>query len=105
MRENKNSVKWAVSPGIRATSSADGAVLLDIERGVIFTLNTVGAKLWQMLESSAGRSSLDDIVDVLRLDFDIPREQLEEDTNSYLQDLLKQGLVRTNGVGQPAKRS
>ncbi len=37
---------------IRAAASDDGAVLLDIEQGVCFSLNAVGLKIWELLEAA-----------------------------------------------------
>jgi hypothetical protein len=33
-----------IAPGVRETASEDGAVLLDIEQGICFSLNPVGSQ-------------------------------------------------------------
>ena len=41
-----------IAPGVRETASEDGAVLLDIEQGICFSLNPVGLKIWELLEEA-----------------------------------------------------
>ncbi len=103
MEDTKDNVKWSVSSSVRATFSEDGAVLLDIEKGICYSLNVVGMKVWQILESDGGTSAFKDIVDVLAPQFAIPREQLGEDIRTYLQELAKKRLIKTNGFARPAK--
>lgn len=62
-----------ISGGIREVISEDGAVLLDIEQGICFTLNPVGLKIWQLLKQG---KSVDAVVDALANEFEIPRHQL-----------------------------
>src|SRR5208282_2346501 len=65
---NSNS-RWKVSPGVRATCNEDGAVLLDIDHGLCYSLNAVGGRIWQVIEAGQGRSSFDDIVEALAQEF------------------------------------
>src|ERR1700722_84240 len=44
---NSNS-GWNISPGVRATCNQDGAVLLDIDHGLCYSLNAVGGRIWQV---------------------------------------------------------
>ena len=39
-----------IAPGVREVASEDGAVLLDVEQGVCFSLNPVGLKIWDLLK-------------------------------------------------------
>ena len=58
-----------IAPGVRETASEDGAVLLDIEQGICFSLNPVGLKIWELLKK---RYSVDQIADALAQDFAVP---------------------------------
>ena len=51
-----------IAPGVRETASEDGAVLLDIEQGICFSLNPVGLKIWELLKK---HYSVDQIAEVL----------------------------------------
>ena len=44
-----------IAPSVRETASEDGAVLLDIEQGICFSLNPVGLKIWELLENASLR--------------------------------------------------
>ena len=85
---------WKVSPGVRSTCNQDGAVLLDIDHGFCYRLNAVGGRIWQVVEAGQGRSSSDDIVEVLAHEFtEVPREQLITDVDNCLRDLENKALV------------
>jgi hypothetical protein len=94
--------RWELSPDVRATYSEDGAVLLDIDKGLCYSLNVVGSRIWVTIESSPG-IHLEAIVDALQTHFQVPREELRSDTTEYLSSLLQKGLVRSNGATPPAK--
>src|ERR1700737_337357 len=65
-----------IAPGVRETASEDGAVLLDIEQGICFSLNPVGLKIWDLLKT---HHSVDEIADELAQDFPVSRSQLLSD--------------------------
>ena len=88
---------WSISPEVRSTYTEDGAVLLDIGKGLCYSLNRVGARVWVSIEMSPGGVTLEGIVDSLESHFEIPREQLERDAGKYLEDLRQVGLARQNG--------
>ena len=46
-----------IAPSVRETASEDGAVLLDIEQGICFSLNPVGLKIWELLKNASLRRS------------------------------------------------
>jgi hypothetical protein len=83
-----------ISQGVRETASEDGAVLLDIEQGICFSLNTVGLRIWQMLKN---RQSADQIADALAQDFPVPRSHLVSDVSEFLQALETKGLIHRSG--------
>ena len=80
-----------IAPGVRETASADGAVLLDIEQGICFSLNPVGLKIWELLKK---RYSVDQIADAMAQDFAIPRSQLLADIVEFIQSLEAKRLIR-----------
>ena len=95
---------WAVSPGVRATYSEDGAVLLDIDECLCYSLNLVGARTWYAIESGGGLATFKDILDALARQFTVPRERLVRDIDDYLQDLEKKRLIKAAGP-PPAAQS
>ena len=92
MKAIPNSV-WKVSNSARSTYTQDGAVILDIQKGLCYSLNVVAAKAWNALESRQGGSTFQDLIDSLRKQFDAPPERLEADITEHLEKLEKAGLV------------
>lgn len=88
---------WLVSPDVRSTYSEDGAVLLEISKGLCYSLNAVAARVWAVMESSKEGVTLPSVVDSLEIEFKIPRTQLEGDAAEWLEKLARLGLVHENG--------
>ena len=89
-----------IAPSVRETASKDGAVLLDIEQGICFSLNPVGLKIWELLKK---RYSVDQIADALAHDFPVPRSQLLSDVVEFLQSLEAKRLIRRSGHTVPTR--
>lgn len=83
-----------IAPGVRETTSEDGAVLLDIEQGICFTLNPVGLKIWELLKT---HHSVDEIADDLARDFPISQSQLLSEVVEFLQSLETKRLIHPAG--------
>jgi len=79
-----------IAPGVRETASEDGAVLLDIEQGICFSLNPVGLKIWELLKT---HHSVDEIADDLAQDFPISRSQIFSDVVEFLRALEAKRLI------------
>ncbi|MCI0724139.1 MAG: PqqD family protein [Acidobacteria bacterium] len=88
---------WTISPDVRSTQSEDGAVLLDIKQGLCFSLNVVGAKVWEKLATSQTGTTLARLVSDLAPQFAVSVDQLTTDLEHYLGELEAKGLARTNG--------
>ena len=89
--------RWLVSPDVRSTYSEDGAVLLDIRKGLCYSLNPVAARVWSTVEASLSGVDLRGLVDVMETHYTISREQLERDIDGYLSKLEHVGLIQRNG--------
>jgi hypothetical protein len=89
-------------------------VLLSIAEDRICKLNGVGALTWMVLEDIAVTSSLDEIVNALEerfeainaegeLHYEVPHEQLREDTSRFLDKMVAMGLLEMsrNSGAQP----
>ena len=90
MTEQLNNTAIKVGKGVRETVNQDGAVLLDIEQGLCFSLNPVGTRIWQTIKD--GRS-VDEIADALEQEFRVPRAQLLTDISDFLKQLENMRLV------------
>jgi len=94
---------WLVSPDVRSTYSEDGAVLLDIQKGLCYSLNPVAARVWSTVEASPSGVDLRGLVDAMETHYTISHEQLESDVTEYLTKLQEMGLVQRNGLFQESK--
>ena len=105
MKSNNDQARWKASPSVRTTASGDGAVLLDIDAGMCYSLNPVGMKVWEAVVAGKGYSTCGDVLDALAPEFAIPREQLAADIDNYLRELEKKGLVTSDGNANLSKAS
>ncbi len=95
--------RWLVSPDVRSTYSEDGAVLLDIRKGLCYSLNPVAARVWSTVEASPSGVDLRGLVDAMETHYSISREQLERDIDECLRKLENMGLVQLNGLFHESK--
>ena len=100
MNDLKTTTDFTVAAGVRETSSEDGAVLLDVEQGVCFSLNPVGLRIWELLKK---RLSLDQIADTLEQEFTVSRSQLLRDAAEFIAALEAKQLIRRPGRALPKK--
>ena len=90
MSEHKQNSGLKVAKGIRETVNQDGAVLLDVQQGLCFSLNPIGTRIWEMVKDGF---SLDEIADVLHQEFRLPRSQVAEDVAEFLKQLEEKRLI------------
>ena len=93
MKAQPNSV-WNASASVRSTYTQDGGVLLDVEKGMCYSLNSVASKLWNHLEQNQAGVTFDELVNVIRNNFEVADGELEADITAHLEKLEKMGLVR-----------
>jgi len=67
------------------------ALLLNVETGLYFGLDTVGARMWELL---ALGTTEEEIVERLLAEYEAPPEQIRDDVREFLQLLTSRGLVR-----------
>lgn len=78
-------------PEVVGCTLAEGAALLDLKTYVYYSLNEVGAFVWDAL---AEPSSFAGLVDQVAAEFDAPRETVAEDLARLVSQLGDAGLVR-----------
>jgi len=69
----------------------DEVVILDLANEMYFALDQVGLRFWQLLDEV---SSFDAIVDRLGHEYEVDRERLAADMETFVATLLEKGLVR-----------
>jgi hypothetical protein len=66
------------------------AVLLDMRSEQYFSLNSVGRRVWELLQETGDVAA---IRDRLSAEYDVPMADLERDLDALLARLLEAGLV------------
>lgn len=69
---------------------ADGAVVMQVDTGVTYSLNAVGVWIWEHL---AGPAEMDDLCEGLTKCFEVSEEQARADLETLLADLERTQLV------------
>ena len=66
------------------------AVVLDVKKGLLYPLNTVGARVWALCD---GARSIDRIVDAIVAEFDAAPDTIRHDVTTFIAELVSAGLV------------
>ena len=81
---------FRVLPAGRASIHADGAVFLNVERGVIFKSNRLGSRIWQGVQNQESPAAM--AAEISR-EYRIPQQQAAEDTAQFLNQLEAEGFL------------
>ena len=73
-----------------AAELADEFVVLDVNAGVYYSLENVGARIWSLIQEPR---SVRDIRDHLVAEFDVDPQRCERDLQAFLQSLAEKGLL------------
>jgi hypothetical protein len=73
---------------------ADTTVLLDMERGIYYTLNEVGGRIWELLVAG---EPLVEVLQVLAGEYDVDRAVLAADVAPLIDSLRAAGLIDRAG--------
>jgi len=83
--------RLAVSPDVVFRELDGEAVLLDLERGAYFGLNTVGTRIWALIQE---RASLRAVLEALQAEYEAAPDVLERDLLGLAGRLCDKGLAR-----------
>ena len=84
--------RFAISEDVVSREIAGEVVLMDLESGLYFGLDEVGARIWQLLDKEA--QDIAAICDAIVAEYDASRDVVEADTMALMSDLLERGLIR-----------
>jgi hypothetical protein len=77
---------------------ADEAVILDLRAGVYYGLNSVGARIWDLIQEPR---TVDQIRDAILEEYEVDPDSCERDLRALIGDLAARELVRIDH-GTPA---
>lgn len=73
----------------------DESVILDLEEGIYYGLDTVGTRIWELLQNPIEVSEL---ISTIEQEYDVERARCSEDIFNLLEDLEKHNLVNVNNT-------
>jgi hypothetical protein len=79
-----------IAPNVRSVVDNDGAVILDIDRDIMLTLNSTGGYVWERLRQ--GRP-VDDIIRELATETGTAVITVDQDIRSFINQLKSQYLL------------
>jgi Coenzyme PQQ synthesis protein D (PqqD) len=79
---------------ISRQTSAGLTMLFDRAKGVMYELNESASAVVSQLTTEP--QALEEIVDKLAIEFDAPRDEIEEDVQTFVADFTEAGLLRTS---------
>lgn len=71
----------------------DEEVILDMESGTYYGVNTVGSHIWTILQDEP--TSVEAVIESVVAEFDVRQEDCEGDVMEFLNDVVANGLVET----------
>jgi hypothetical protein len=79
-----------VHEGVMTRAVGNEIVLLDLEAGIYYGLDAVGARAWQLW---AGKHGFDDVLTIMCEEYDVERSTLASDLTELLRRLEQARLV------------
>ena len=69
----------------------DEVVMMSIEKGAYYGLDKIGSRVWELL---ATPRTVSDICDILIQEYDVTREQCEQDMLAWFTELAENNLIQ-----------
>lgn len=82
-----------ISENIRTMINQDGGILMDIEQGIMISLNASASQVWKKLQQNIPP---DQIVGEISVEFEISRETAKRDVQEFLDCLRKHALLKSD---------
>lgn len=83
--------RLAISPQVVAREVGTETVILDLASGTYFGLDPIGARVWKLAESG---KTLVEVCDIMLDEYEVAREQLEQDVLALAGQLEEKLLVK-----------
>ena len=76
------------------TTDLDGEkVMMDLEKGQYFALNSVASRIWEVIQSPI---SINKVIDTLLEEYEVEREECEKSVLEFVQGLEDASLISVN---------
>ena len=87
------SVSVEIPDQVMARKVGEETVVLNLESGIYFGLDSVGTRIWELLTEG---NSFTEICDTMTEEFNVDRDTLEEDVKELVRTLKDKGLICIN---------
>lgn len=84
-----------IPPSVRSVFSQDGAVVMEIKQGMMYTSNPVGGRIFELL--SQGQTP-EQVITAISLECDFDREIVQRDLDGFLDQLRSYGLIERDNA-------
>jgi len=65
-------------------------VILSLKDGVYYELESVGARVWKLIQNG---TTINEVRDIISEEYDVERERCEDDLQELFQDMAAKGLI------------
>lgn len=79
-----------ISPNAVARDLDGETVILHLDSGQYFGLEPVGARIWELIKEGKNLAA---VCEVMLVEYDVSREELERDVSALINDLAAQGII------------
>ncbi|HWI03247.1 MAG TPA: PqqD family protein [Acidimicrobiales bacterium] len=87
-----------IGDNVLARSVDDQIVLMNLDTGQCFALNSIAVQIWELLRKGDGPEA---VVERLREEYDVEAAILRRDVDDVVDALIEQGLARDEAAGAP----
>jgi hypothetical protein len=84
-------IKYIQNKKVIQSKIGDEVVMLDMDSGFYFGLNSVASIIWGKFESAI---SLDEVIVELLEEYNIDRQTCENDTRAFFDQLLEKNIIK-----------
>jgi hypothetical protein len=85
------SSKYIQNKKVIQSKIGDEVVMLDMDSGFYFGLNSVASIIWGMLEKAI---SFEEVTNELMKEYNVDRQTCENDTRSFWNQLLERNIIK-----------
>jgi hypothetical protein len=83
--------KYIQNKKVIQSKIGDEVVMLDMDSGFYFGLNSVASIIWGMLEKAI---SFEEVINELMKEYNVDRQTCENDTRSFWNQLLERNIIK-----------
>ncbi len=94
---SENSIVTAVDDQVSRDLDGEAAIL-NLNSGIYYGLNSVGARIWGLLREP---KTVSQILETLLKEYEVDTEQCRNDLMKLLNDLAEAGLIEVRNEGAP----